>query len=214
MPSPADLRAAIARDLRPARPLLPPSIRALMLVPIALATIVAVPATHFFRPDFAELGVVRAWGLSLAESLGGLVIVALALRESIPGRALPARVLALAFAGGLALPFVMLVLTTNRFTIGAPPGSEWSDAVICFRTSVVAAVPALIGSTVLVARAFPLRPGLAGALYGLGCGVMGDAGLRLFCDFSVPTHVIPAHGGAIVAATVGGAIAAAIIPRA
>ena len=42
-------------------------------------------------------------------------------------------------------------------------------------------------------RAFPLRPRIAGALYGLGAGLMADAGWRLFCHFSNPAHVFGAH---------------------
>ena len=65
--------------------------------------------------------------------------------------------------------------------------------MICFRTSALAALPAVIASGVLAARAFPLRPAIAGALYGLGSGLIADAGLRLFCEYSVPTHVLLAR---------------------
>ena len=44
-------------------------------------------------------------------------------------------------------------------------------------------MPALIVAALLAARAFPLRPGVAGALYGLGCGLIADAGLRLYCEY-------------------------------
>jgi hypothetical protein len=54
---------------------------------------------------------------------------------------------------------------------------------------------------------------LAGALYGLGCGLIADAGLRLFCDYTVPSHVLLAHGGAIVAAMAVGAVVSTVIPR-
>ena len=58
-----------------------------------------------------------------------------------------------------------------------------------------------------------MRPALAGALYGLGCGLIADAGLRLFCDYTEPAHVVFGHGGAIVAAMVFGAVVAKFIPR-
>jgi hypothetical protein len=211
---PADLRAAIARDMAPARPLLAPAVRALMLAPVALATIVAVPLMNFFRPDMADVGVMKIWGLSLLEAAAGVVIVGLGLRESIPGRALSRAAVAGAVAAGLALPAAVFLLTAERFDVGVPPQALAAVSAVCFRTAGTAAIPALIASTVLVARAFPLRPGVAGALYGLGCGVIADAGLRLYCDFTIPVHVITAHGGAVVAAMFAGSVAARIAPRA
>jgi hypothetical protein len=56
---------------------------------------------------------------------------------------------------------------------------------------IIAIVP--IALILLVARAFPLRPRLAGALYGIGAGLIADAGWRLFCHFSDPVHVFGAH---------------------
>jgi len=210
----AQLREAIARDLQPARPLLPPSLRALVFAPLALATMVAVPSVYFFRPDLAELGVFRAWGLSIAEVIIGLTIVALALRESIPGRALSKRTVATAVLGGIATPLLIYLITSERFDIGVPPRAQLYVSFICFRTSLGAAVPALLVVTALVARAFPLRPGVAGLLYGLGCGVIADAGLRLYCEFTMPSHVIAAHGGAVVAAMfVGPLLASLVRPR-
>ncbi len=59
---PPSLRDAVARDLRPTRPLKPPAVRALALLPLAVAIVVAVPALHFFRPDMRVIGFLRAWG--------------------------------------------------------------------------------------------------------------------------------------------------------
>jgi hypothetical protein len=68
-------------------------------------------------------------------------------------------------------------------------------------------------SAVLVARAFPLRPALAGALYGLGSGLLADAGWRLFCHFANPAHVFGAHALAIGVVTAIGAGTAAALAR-
>jgi hypothetical protein len=83
----------------------------------------------------------------------------------------------------------------------------------CFRAAWLASLPALLASTALVARALPTRPVVAGALYGLGSGLMADAGLRLFCDFTAPTHFIAAHAGAVVAAIGAGALLGRLIRR-
>ena len=120
-----DLRATVVNDLRPVRPLWPPSRRALALLPLAIAIVVGVPVMHYFRTDLGTLGFFRAWGLSMLESLAGLAIVALGLRESVPGRALRIRALLLAAVIGLALPLVIYRVTTDTFTVGPHSWSQW-----------------------------------------------------------------------------------------
>lgn len=208
MSAPDDLRATIARDLQPVKPLRSPFVRALALVPLAAAIVFAVPALHFFRSDLGALGLVRGWGFSYAQAVAGIVIVAVALRESIPGRALSRAALWWTIAAGLVIPAVVLVLTTSTFDIGPAPGRRLMDGLGCFRASAGASLPALIVSALLAARAFPLRPGVAGALYGLGCGLIADAGLRLYCEYSAPQHVVFAHGGAVLGAMFAGVLVA------
>jgi hypothetical protein len=213
MNAPKNLRDAIARDLRPTRPLRPPLVRALVLVPIAVAIVLSVPGLRFFRSDMALIGVVKAWGFSFGQALAGVVIVAAALRESIPGRGLSRRTIAVTIAAGLAMPFAVLAVTASAFDVGPAPGRGLEEGLGCFRVSAVSSIPALIAAAWLAARALPLRPALAGALYGLGCGLIADAGLRLFCEYTVPTHVLFGHGGAVVGAMALGAMVAKIIPR-
>ena len=89
-------------------------------------------------------------------------------------------------------------------------GREWLIWRICFAGTLAGALPPLLVSAWLVARAFPLRPAVAGALYGLGSGLMADAGWRLFCHFSDPAHVFGAH---IAAVAVSAALGAQLAPR-
>jgi len=206
--APESLREKIARDLKPVRPLRSPLVRALALVPLAAAIVFAVPALHFFRSDIVALGFARGWGLSYAQALAGIVIVALALRESIPGRALSRAAVAWTIAGGLAIPAVVLAVTASTFDIGPAPGRALTEGLGCFRASAGGSLPALIVAALLAARAFPLRPGVAGALYGLGCGLIADAGVRLYCEYSAPPHVAFAHGGAILGAMFAGVVVA------
>jgi hypothetical protein len=214
MTSPQDLRSIVAQDLQPQRPLRSPSRRALALAPIAAATVLGVPMLLFFRSDFARLSFARGWGLSALEAIGGVLVVSAALREAIPGRGYSRTTLAWLFIAGLALPFVVLAVTAQGdFTIGTGPGAGWFDGAYCFRASAFAAVPALAVAAILVARAFAVRPGVAGALYGLGSGVIADAGLRLFCEFSVPSHFVAAHEGAVVAALCLGSVVGKIGER-
>jgi Negative regulator of sigma F len=213
MTTPPKLRETIARDLKPARPLRSPWIRALTLLPIAAVVVIAIPSLHVFRSDLAALGIVRTWGFSFGQALAGVLIVATALRESIPGRTLSRAGLLLTFAIGLVVPFVVILLTATRFDIGSAPGQGFAEGASCFRLSAMAAVPALVAAAILTARALPVRPLVAGALYGLGCGLMADAGLRLYCDYTSPLHVLLAHGGAIGASLVGGVVIGSVSRR-
>jgi hypothetical protein len=203
---PRDLRDAIARDLKPARPLAAPAIRALALVPLALGIVVAVPVMQFFRSDMTAIGFVRAWGFSIAQALAGVAIVAAALRESIPGRALSRAAVVWMVAGGLAIPATLLLSTAASFDLGPDRGRGLAEGAMCFRTAATAAIPPLVFVAVLIARAFPLRPSVAGALYGLGCGLIADAGLRLYCEYTALSHVVFGHGGAILGAMLVGVV--------
>ena len=115
-----------------------------LLTPLAIAIVVGVPLFNFFRTDLAALGVVKAWGLSVVESAAGLAIVALGLREAIPGRALRIRALVIAALVGLALPLVIYRVTTDTFTVGPRTWAQWRFGMVCFRTSVLAATPVLL----------------------------------------------------------------------
>jgi hypothetical protein len=210
---PSKLRDAVAHDLRPVRPLRPPIVRALVLTPLAVAIVLSVPGLRFFRSDMQAIGFLKAWGFSFGQALAGLIIVGVALREAIPGRALSRRAIAATFAIGLAIPFVLLVVTASAFDVGPEPGNELAEGIGCFRVSAISAIPALIAAAFLAARALPMRPALAGALYGLGCGLIADAGMRLFCEYTVPEHVLFGHGGAIVAAMAFGAVVAKTVRR-
>lgn len=201
-----DLRAIVSRDLRPVRPLWPPSRRALALAPIAIAIVVGVPLINLFRTDLSALGLVKAWGLSVIESAAGLAIVALGLREAIPGRALRRRALVIASLVGLALPFVIYRVTTDTFSVGPRTWAQWRFGMACFRTSVLAATPVLLASAFLTKRAFPLHRVATGILWGLGCGLIADAGLRLYCEFTTIQHMLLEHFSAVVASMLLGVI--------
>lgn len=213
MTAPRDLRDAVQRDLRPTRPLRSPWLRALVLIPLAVAVVLSVPGLRFFRPDMQAIGFLKAWGFSFGQALGGLVIIAVALRESIPGRGLTWRAIAVTVGVGLMVPAALLALTASSFDVGPAPGQALREGIGCFRVSAISAIPALIAAAILAARAFPLRPALAGALYGLGCGLIADAGMRLFCEYTDLEHVLFGHGGAIVGVMVIGAAVSSTVAR-
>jgi hypothetical protein len=201
---PAVLRARLVADYGPVRPLSHPFARALALAPFALLALVAAPWWFDLRVDMARLGWAQSWGWSLVQSIAGVVTVAAALREAVPGRAWSRVPLALWLAGPVAL-----VIAVTFTTYGASPialRNAWAIVgAMCFAGSLATALPGTVLAAVLAARAYPTRPALTGLLGGLGAGLMADAGWRLFCHFSEPAHVLSAHLGGVLAAGLCGA---------
>ena len=198
MSAPKDLRDAIKRDLRPTRPLRPPYVRALVLIPLAVAIVLSVPGLRFFRSDMRAIGFLKAWGFSFGQALAGLVIIAASRCAS-------------------RFPAAACRAADRRDDRRRPRDSVRAargDRVRVRRRP--RARPRAGGRDRLLPRVGDLgdpgadrrgvarrarvsmRPALAGALYGLGCGLIADAGLRLFCEYTVPGHVLFGHGGAIL----------------
>jgi len=94
-----------------------------------------------------------------------------------------------------------------------PPGAWVRFAWECWFMAGLSGAPVLVAAAGLAARALPARPWLAGAIYGLGAGLIADSGTRLFCWVSDPAHVLVAHGGSILFLAVLGGLAAAVIER-
>jgi hypothetical protein len=212
---PPALRAIVSRDLRPVKPLPRPAWRALPLLPIGLLLLTAAVFIFGLRRDAPRLGWTLTWTASTLQMLFGLVMAAMALREAVPGTPLSQRTIRVAFGTALVGVTVVTWLTwiaSPVFVIQPRYGGYvWR---VCVAGTVVGALPALAVSAWLVARAFPLRPLIAGGLYGVGAGLMSDAGWRLFCHFSSPGHVFGAHLlGIAIAGGLGVAIAALLRPR-
>jgi hypothetical protein len=210
---PPDLLAAVGRGLRPVRPLASPARRVLALLPLGLGLLLAIPAFWGLRSNASLLGFAVAWGLSGAQALAGLLIVGVALREAVPGRELSRAAVAATVAVAAVL-FVGLTLATEWVLPAEVPTGVWGRyAWECFWMAAASSVPGLAVAAWLAARALPTRPAVAGAIYGLGAGLMADAGVRLFCWVSAPAHVLIAHGGSILLLMAAGAGAATALER-
>jgi hypothetical protein len=207
------VRAQIERELRPVEPLAAPALRALSLLPFALLLLVASVAAFGLRRDARALGLALTWGASIGQMVLGLVLVAAALREAVPGTTLSRRALATAFVTSLVGVLTVTWLTWSASPTRVAPRSVLYVWEVCFGSTIISALPALFLSGWLVARAFPLRPRFAGALYGLGAGLMADAGWRLFCHFSDPSHVLAAHTAAVVVTCGLGVLIASVLAR-
>lgn len=212
MSAPAELRARLAADYQPVRALRSPWTRALAIVPIAIVALTGAQFAFNVRPDAPSLGWLGVWGLSIAQSLFGLIVVGAALRESVPGRDWSRGAIAL----WLALPIVAVIAITLISWQASPvlPRADWwLVAGVCFAGSASTALPVVAFASILAGRAYPTRPAIAGALFGLGSGLIADAGWRIFCHFSEPSHVLSAHLAAVIMSTIIGALAAVRMSR-
>lgn len=210
---PAPVLDGVRRDLAPVRPLATPLVRALLVLPVGVALLTGLPLFWGLRQNIGSLSPWASWGLSGLEGLAGLLIVGAALAEAVPGRTLSRRAVALTVFAAALVPIALTFSTFALLPAIQPPGVDFIYAVECFEEITVWAVPAIAVPAWLAARAWPERPAIAGAFYGLGTGVMADAGARLFCWVSAPVHVLVSHGAAIVAVAACGALTATIVDR-
>lgn len=202
---PSGLRDRLAADYQPVRALGSPWARALWVMPLGLIALLAAPIAFDVRQDATRLGWTGLWGFSLLQSVIGFTVVAAALRESIPGRGWGRGAIAL----WLMLPLVAVVavtMTSWQFSPTLLRGPWWVVFGLCFSGSAATALPIVALASVLAARAYAVRPALAGAMIGLGAGLMADAGWRLFCHFSEPSHVLSAHLAAVLMSTMIGVL--------
>jgi hypothetical protein len=143
-----------------------------------------------------------------------MLLIGMALRDAIPGRALAPRAVAAAFATaiGAVAGITLATWSVSPTRIAGEPVPYVTS--VCFGYTLLAAIPVILFAGLLAARAYPLRPWIAGALYGAGAGLLSDAGWRLFCHYSDPWHVFPSHLGAIVAASLLGGVTGRLLrPR-
>lgn len=203
VPLPPALRGL---QFEPVRPLPPPGRRALLLLPPAVLVLFAASAFFGPRPDAAALGWLLGWGASTAETVLGLALLALALREAIPGRALPRGWIGAALGLSAALVAAVSVAAFAASPIALEARYFGYVTFFCISGTLSGALPLLLLGSVLCARAFPLRPGLAGLLVGLGAGLVSDSGWRLFCHYSNPGHLALSHFGPVLLAGLCGAL--------
>ena len=206
---PALLRQTVERDLRPVRPLRPAWVRALALLPLAALALVEPVFRYSLRRD---VGFSLSWGLSALEVAAGILLVAVGLKNAVPGQESSRRSVRL-IAAGVMLVVAVSVLTDVISATKVPPGELGFFNTWCFEQSALLGIPAVGLAALLAGRALPIHPALVGALYGMGGGLFADAGWRMFCDVSEPAHVLIAHGGAVLALTVAGAGMSVLIER-
>ena len=215
---PEALMREIAQDLRPVKPSPQPLQLALRMVPLALLVSSLILLAIGPRYDSRILGPLLTWGASAAQFVLAIVLVWIAAHESTPAGRLPRQIVYLAAAAGSLLVIFVTLLTfsTSPATeplLRVPPrvnemlrDSPWIMGFACGIGSTLAGGILVLFFSWVFRNSLAVRPTVAGALYGAGAGLAINAGWRIACPFSTPWHALGAHGAAIIATVILGAL--------
>jgi hypothetical protein len=215
---PEALMRAIAQDLKPVRPSPQPLRLALRMVPLALLVSSLILLAIGPRHDAGILGPLLTWGASAVQFVLAIALVWIAAHESIPVGRLPRQVVySAAVAASLVVVFISLI------TFSTSPASEpvlrvppivnellrvkpWLMGFACGIGSTLAGGILVLFFSWVFRNSLATRPTEAGALYGAGAGLAINAGWRIACPVSTPWHALGAHGAAIIATVILGAL--------
>jgi hypothetical protein len=219
-PKPSEaLMRAVAQDLRPVRPSPQPLQLALRMVPLAVLVSSLILLAIGPRYDSSILGPLLTWGASAAQFVLAIALVWIAAHESTPAGKLPRQVVySAAAAASLVVVFVTLLTSsaspTNEPLLRVVPpwinqklnDSPWIMGFACGIGSTVAGGILVLFFSWMFRNSLATRPTVAGALYGAGAGLAINAGWRIACPYSTPWHALGAHGAAIIATVILGAL--------
>jgi hypothetical protein len=215
---PEALMRAIAQDLRPVRPSPQPLHLALRMVPLALLVSSVILLAIGPRYDLARLGPLLTWGASAAQFVLAIALVWIAAHESMPAGRLPRHIVySAALAASLVVVFVSLLTFStspaNEPLLRVPPWinemlrvSPWIMGFGCGIGSTIAGGILVLLFSWVFRNSLAIRPTTTGALYGAGAGLAINAGWRIACPVSTPWHALGAHGAAIIATVILGAL--------
>jgi hypothetical protein len=209
---PGALLEAIARDLRPVKPSPLPFRLVARMAPLAVIVSSVIFLFVGVRRDREVLGLLLTWGASVAQLGLSIVLVWMAARESTPGNRLPKGSVYFVSAA-TALVVVTLVWLTFLFSpaSGPPRGSPLVMGLACGIGSTIVGGILVVLFSLVFRNSLATRPAVAGALYGAGAGVAINASWRLACPMSNPSHALGAHGTAVIATVILGALTGRIL---
>lgn len=215
---PEALIRAIAQDLRPVRPAPEPLHVAVRMAPLALLVSSVILLAIGPRHDLSVLGPLLAWGASVAQFVLAIALVWIAARESTPAGRLPRQIIYFAVVSA-SLVVVFVTLLTFSISPASEPllrvpsrvnemlrDSPWIMGFGCGIGSTVAGGILVLFFSRVFRNSLATRPTVAGALYGAGAGLAINAGWRIACPVSTLWHALGAHGAAIVATVILGAL--------
>jgi hypothetical protein len=199
------IRARIAEDMTPVRPIRPGWQTAFVILPLGLAILGVVLAVFGLRGDASRLGAWTLWGPSGILVATAYVLLLLALIQRAPESKT-------SWLWWASLPLVAIAIQIGGayWTLhyaGREAGPGWPAEAVCFLGISMLSLPTLLIGLSLLSRGLPLRPRVAGLLTGLAGGVLSEGMYRLHCSFSYPSHFLPWHTGAILAMALLGLLA-------
>lgn len=209
---------AIARDLKPVKPSPRPFQLALRMIPLALLVSWLILLAIGLRPDAGILGPLLTWGASAAQFVLAIALIWIAAHEGTPAGRLPGQMV---YAGWLAAALMVVFITLLTFSTS--PGtasllpvpsrvhemlraSPWIMGFACGIGSTLAGGILVLFFSRVFRNSLAARPAVAGALYGAGAGLAVNAGWRIACPVSTPSHALGAHGAAIAGTVILGAL--------
>jgi hypothetical protein len=209
---PEALLEAIARDLSPVKPSPLPFRLVLRMAPLAVMVSSLILLLVGVRRDYEVLGQLLTWGASVAQLGLSIILVWVAARESTPANRLPKNVVYFVAAATALAVVTVTWLTFSSSAASAPSRvSPLFMGLACGIGSTIAG-GILVGLFSWVYRnSLATRPAVAGALYGAGAGVAINASWRLACPVSDLWHALGAHGTAVIATAILGALAGRIL---
>jgi hypothetical protein len=215
---PEALMRAVAQDLKPVRPAPQPLHLALRVVPLALLVSSLILLALGPRHDSAILGPLLTWGASAAQFALAITLVWIAAHEGMPAGRLPRQLVYFA-----AVSAALVVVFVTFLTFSTSPASEpllrvapwineklrvspWIMGFACGIGSTLAGGILVLFFSWVFRYSLATRPTVAGALYGAGAGLAINASWRIACPVSTPWHALGAHGTAIIATVLLGAL--------
>ena len=215
-----ELMRVIAQDLKPVKPSPRPLRLALETAPFALLISSLVLISLGIRGDSAILGPLLTWGASAAQFALAIMLIWVGAHEGTPASRLPRETV---YAAILASVLVVVGITVETFSI-SPVGSTlrvaagihvplWAMDLVCGVGSTVAGGILVLLFSWMFRNSLAIRPAVAGALYGAGAGIAINAGWRIACPYSTLRHSLGAHGAAIVATVIVGALIGRLLAR-
>ena len=201
------LKAEVARDLTPVRPLRPAWVRALVLLPCAALAFGLLALV--FGPHWETNGLV--WAMGAFQVLVAYGILWIGMREAVPGEGPGAPAL-----GAAALIATVAVCASNGLLIalrpvGGTPGMD-GFSFYCFRVELFLGLPVVTLGFWLAARGYPLRPAVAGVLGGLSAGLAAAGVWSVYCPYNNLAH-LASHFGPTLPVALAGLFAGALWAR-
>ena len=210
---PEVLMQAIAEDLRPVKPSPRPFYLALRMAPLALLVSSVILLAIGLRPDSGILGPLLTWGASAAQFVLAIALIWIAAHEGTPAGRLPRQIVYAAWAAASLLVVFITLLTFSTspasrvFHVhGSVVVAPWIMGIVCGVGSTLAGGILVLVFSRIFRNSLAIRPTVAGALYGAGASLAINAGWRIACPISAPSHALGSHGAAIIATVILGAL--------